>query len=169
MLFLSKRIAIIRWWGLSPVLRSPKKKLLDLHPDVILLDVELPGRNGIDAIPLIKKILPLSYIVVLTVFENDDLIFKALRNGASGYISKNPNPKKIIAAIEDVTEGGGALSSSIASVVIKSFRKDSDSPLSKRETEILELFAAGKPRKKIAEEMFIDPETVKNTFAEHLC
>ncbi|MDB5222827.1 MAG: two component transcriptional regulator, LuxR family [Chitinophagaceae bacterium] len=138
-----------------------EKDLYELHPDVILLDIELPGKNGIDAIPSIKKILPDTFIIILSVFETEDLILKALRNGASGYLTKNSPSEKIISAIEEVMEGGGPMSSSVASLVIKAFQKNNNSPLSKREIEILENFAAGKSRKRIAEEMFIDTETVK--------
>ena len=147
--------------GVFSSFKESEKKILGLQPDVFLLDIDLPGKNGIDSIPLIKKILPGAQVIVLALSEKEELIFKALRNGASGYLLKNSHPEKIIAAIEEVVESGGSLSPSVASIVIKSFRKNIDSPLSKRETEILEHFAAGKSRKKIAEEIFLDTQTVK--------
>lgn len=130
-------------------------------PDVILLDVELPGINGIEAITKIRKKLPEVYILILTVYENEATIFKALNNGASGYLTKNTPATKVIEAIKEVMEGGGPMSSGIARLVINSFRKNTDSPLTKRETQVLEAIAEGKSRNKIASLLFIDMETVK--------
>jgi DNA-binding NarL/FixJ family response regulator len=138
------------------------KKLVQDDPDVLLLDVELPGISGIDAIPKIKKLLPETYILILTVYEQDLLIFRALGNGASGYLTKNTPPEKIISAIQEVMEGGGPMSAHIARMVIQSFQRNEASPLTRRETEILEQIATGKSRKRIADELFIDLETVKS-------
>lgn len=138
------------------------KKLVADNPDVILLDVELPGISGIDALPKIKKLVPDAYILILTVYEQDMLIFRALGNGASGYLTKNTPPEKIISAIHEVMEGGGPMSAHIARMVITSFQRNEASPLTRRETEILEQIATGKSRKRIAQELFIDLETVKS-------
>lgn len=145
-----------------PSFEDAAKKLAADDPDVILLDVELPGISGIDAIPKIKKLVPESYILILTVYEQDLLIFRALGNGASGYLTKNTPPEKIISAIQEVMEGGGAMSANIARMVISSFQRNEASPLTRRETEILEQIATGKSRKRIAQELFIDLETVKS-------
>lgn len=138
------------------------QKLQNNAPDVILLDIELPGINGIDAIPKIKAILPKVHILMLTVYDNEELVFKALTNGASGYMTKNSNTEKIIDAIQEVMDGGAPMSMNIAKIVIKSFHKNPNSPLTKRETEILEQIAEGKSRSKIAKELFVDLETVKS-------
>lgn len=138
------------------------KKIADEAPDVLLLDVELPGISGIDALPRIKKALPETYILMLTVYEQEALIFRALGNGASGYLTKNTPPEKILSAIAEVLEGGGPMSAHIARMVIQSFQRNEASPLTKRETEILEQIATGKSRKRIADELFIDLETVKS-------
>ncbi|MBN9485319.1 MAG: DNA-binding response regulator [Bacteroidetes bacterium 43-93] len=145
-----------------PSFEDAAKKLAADDPDVILLDVELPGISGIDAIPKIKKLVPESYILILTVYEQDLLIFRALGNGASGYLTKNTPPEKIISAIKEVMEGGGPMSANIARMVISSFQRNEASPLTRRETEILEQIATGKSRKRIAQELFIDLETVKS-------
>ena len=131
------------------------------EPDVVLLDIELPGTNGVNAIPIIKKLVPAVSIIMLTVYENEQVIFKALSNGASGYLTKNVDSAKIIEAIREVMEGGGPMSAGIARMVIKSFQKNIDTPLSKRETEVLEGISEGKSRSKIAKELFVDLETVK--------
>lgn len=138
------------------------KKIEKDDPDVLLLDVELPGVSGIDGLPKLKKVLPETYVLILTVYEQDTLIFRALGNGASGYLTKNTPPEKIISAIHEVMEGGGPMSAHIARMVIHSFQRNEASPLTRRETEILEQISTGKSRKRIAEELFIDLETVKS-------
>jgi DNA-binding NarL/FixJ family response regulator len=132
------------------------------HPHVILLDFELPGMNGIDAIPLIKKKLPRCYILMLTVYEFENQIFDALSKGASGYLTKKSSFAKIIDSIKEVMEGGAPMSTNVARMVIKSFQKNLHSPLSKRETQILEMISQGKSRFQIANELLIDWETVKS-------
>ncbi|MGJ7032689.1 response regulator [Niabella hirudinis] len=138
------------------------QQLETLRPDIILLDIQLPGMRGVDALPVIKKILPGVHVIMLTVHESDDLIFTALKNGASGYLTKNTSFAKIKEHIRDVAGGGGAMSTGIALQVMKYFQKNQHSPLTKRETEILEYVAEGKSRSKIAQELFIDQETVKS-------
>lgn len=148
--------------GAYPSFEDAAKKLVHDDPDVLLLDVELPGISGIDAMPKIKKLLPETHILILTVYEQELLIFRALGNGAAGYLTKNTPPEKIIAAIHEVMEGGGPMSAHIARMVIHSFQRNEQSPLTRRETEILEQIATGKSRKRIAQELFIDLETVKS-------
>ncbi|RYD58371.1 MAG: response regulator transcription factor [Sphingobacteriales bacterium] len=145
-----------------PSFEDAAKKIAQDDPDVLLLDVELPGISGIDALPKLKKLIPETYILILTVYEQDMLIFRALGNGASGYLTKNTPHEKIISAIYEVMEGGGPMSAHIARMVIKSFQRNEASPLTRRETEILEQIATGKSRKRIAQELFIDLETVKS-------
>ena len=136
--------------------------LLADRPDVILLDIELPGTNGIEALPKIKKCLPNCHVLILTVYESQKQIFDALANGASGYLTKGTPAVKIIESIKEVKEGGGPMSINIARMVISSFMKNQDSPLSKRETQILELVGEGKSRSQIAKDLFIDLETVRS-------
>jgi len=138
------------------------KTIADDSPDVILLDIELPGTNGIQAIPKLKKTLPHAYILILTVYESEKMIFEALANGASGYLTKNTAPSKIVESIREVKDGGGPMSVNIARMVIKSFQRNQESPLSKRETQILEQIADGKSRSQVAKDLFIDLETVRS-------
>ncbi len=130
--------------------------------DVFLLDISLTGMSGIDAIDTIKQKWPNAYIIMLTAYEDPDLIFKALSKGASGYLTKNSSTAKKIEAIKEVVKGGGPMSPNVARLVISSFQKNKNSPLSKRETEILEHIANGKSSTRIATELFIDTETVKS-------
>ncbi len=145
-----------------PNAESAIQNLAKDQPEVILLDIELPGMRGIDAIPKIKQILPKSHILMLTVYDNEENVFNALTKGASGYLTKSDSAEKIMDAIQEVMDGGAPMSMSIAKIVIKSFHKNHNSPLTKRETEILEQIANGKSRSKIAKQMFIDLETVKS-------
>lgn len=145
-----------------PSFEEAARRIVHDDPDVLLLDIELPGLSGIEALPKLKKLIPETYILILTVYENEQQIFRALGNGASGYLTKNTPHERIISAIHEVMEGGGPMSAHIARMVISSFKRNEQSPLTRRETEILEEIATGKSRKRIAEELFIDLETVKS-------
>jgi DNA-binding NarL/FixJ family response regulator len=147
--------------GAYPSFEIAEKYLSIDRPAVVLLDVQLPGISGVEALPRIKRLLPRAQVLILTVYESEEVIFAALQNGASGYLTKNTSSEKIIMAIKEVVSGGGALSTQVAKLVVQSFRKNIQSPLTKRETQILEGIAGGKSRRKIAAELFIDMETVK--------
>ena len=131
-------------------------------PLIVLLDVELPGMSGIEAITKIKALVEDVYILMLTVYDHQQTVFEALSKGASGYLTKDTSPEKIIEAMHEVIMGGGPMSANIARLVVNSFQKNPTSPLTKRETEILEQIANGKTRSRIASELFIDLETVKS-------
>ena len=141
---------------------SAIKNIGDDAADIFLLDISLAGMSGIDAIEEIKHRSPKSQIIMLTVYEDTDMIFKALSKGASGYLTKNSPTKRTVDAIREVLAGGGPMSPNVARLVIGSFQKNKNSPLSKRETEILEHIATGKSGTRIAKELFIDAETVKS-------
>lgn len=140
---------------------SAIKNIVSDAADIYLLDISLTGISGIDAINEIKEAAPKAHIIMLTVYEDSEMIFKALSRGASGYLTKNSPTKRTIDAIKEVLNGGGPMSPNVARLVIGSFQKNKNSPLSKRETEILEQIATGKSGTKIAKELFIDAETVK--------
>jgi len=125
------------------------------------MDIQLPGISGIEAIPLVKRLLPRVHVLMLTVFESEEQILQALANGASGYITKDSSTQKIIDSLWEVRDGGGPMSMNVARMVIRSFQKNQDSPLSKRETEILKMISDGRKRSEIAENLFIELETVK--------
>lgn len=148
--------------GDYPSVEAALKHLEKEGPDILLLDIQLPGMKGVDALPVIKKILPQVRIIMLTVHESPEFIFTALKNGASGYLTKNTPFSKIKEHIKEVANGGGVMSAGIALQVMQHFQKNFNTPLSKRETEILERVADGKSRSKIATELFIDLETVKS-------
>jgi DNA-binding NarL/FixJ family response regulator len=139
-------------------LRNLKKD----RPNVILMDLELPGMHGVEGIRRIKKLMPEISIIVITVHANSELVFQALCAGASGYITKNAGHSKLLDAIAEVQKGGAPMSSQIARMVVQSFQKNTDSPLTTRETEVLELLAKGKSYTVIADELFVHKETIKS-------
>ena len=141
---------------------SAIKNIAEDAADIFLLDISLTGMSGIDAMDEIKAKAPKAHIIMLTVYEDSEMIFKALAKGASGYLTKNSPTKRTVDAIKEVLNGGGPMSPNVARLVIGSFQKNKNSPLSKRETEILEQIATGKSGTKIAKELFIDSETVKS-------
>ncbi|WP_256004680.1 MULTISPECIES: response regulator transcription factor [Pedobacter] len=144
-----------------PSFDSAKAKIVKDAPDVIILDIQLPGTSGIEALPALKKLLPHTFVIMLTVYDTEKSILDALANGASGYFTKNTPSAKIIEAIKDVLQGGGPMSPDVSKTVILSLQKNQNSPLTKRETQIIDLIARGKDRSQISAELFIDIETVK--------
>ena len=138
------------------------RRLKDDYPNVILMDIELPGISGIEGCNRIKKLLPDVNIIVITVHENSELVFEALCAGACGYITKNTEYSRLIDSIKEAMNGGAPMSSNIARMVVESFRKNQDTPLTSRETQVLELLSKGKSYTVIADELFIHKETVKS-------
>jgi DNA-binding NarL/FixJ family response regulator len=130
-------------------------------PEIVLMDVELPGMNGIQGTKVIKDKSPHTDIVMVTVYEDSELVFEALKAGASGYITKSANYMELLAALEEIVKGGAPMSSRIARMVIDNFHVNPNSPLTKRETEILQLISEGKTYTQISEELFISKETAK--------
>lgn len=138
------------------------KNVVEDAPDICLMDIELPGMNGIEAIPKIKALSPKTQVVVVTVYENDELVFKALCEGASGYLTKNMPHQKLIESLKELENGGAPMSTNIARMVVSSFHKNRQSPLTARELEVMELLSSGKSYSTIADQLFVDKETVKS-------
>ena len=138
-----------------------------IETDVILLDINLPGMTGIEAIPLFKQKFPDQKIVMLTILEDDFHILEAIKNGADGYILKKSSPNKIVDAIQQVYEGGAALTPMVAKQVMAFLKPDaaksgSPSNLTPREKEILLLITQGMTNELIADKLFISVQTVRN-------
>jgi len=146
---------------------------LTVHPvDIALFDVQLPGMSGIECIQKLKIIHPRMQMMVLTVYDNADTIFDALKAGAASYILKNTAPEKIIEAIHELYNGGSPISSQIARKVIDAFQlkektNDFFQVLSRREQEILEQLSKGYRYKEIADKLFISTDTVR-THIRHI-
>ncbi|MBU6340923.1 MAG: response regulator transcription factor [Bacteroidetes bacterium] len=152
-----------------------------LKPDVILMDIDMPGMSGIEATVLAKTVLPNVQVVMLTVSEEEERIFQALRNGASGYILKKAGSDEILDAVLTVSQGGSPMTPAIARKVLRFFHNGGGAPtptpvqpkmvsesdqlfnsLSPREQEILEGLVDGLSYKMIAARFYISTDTVKN-------
>ena len=140
---------------------SAVKNVEALVPDVILMDINLPGISGIEGVKKIKRILPETDIIMLTVFAEDKTVFDSLCAGACGYITKNTTPEQILDAIRDVSKGGSPMSPRIARMVVGSFRNFIVSSLTEREQEVLTLLSKGNSYKMVAELLFISHDTVR--------
>jgi DNA-binding NarL/FixJ family response regulator len=101
------------------------RQIEDTKPDVVLMDIELPGISGIEAVKILKERFPEVKVLMETIFEEDDKIFNSICNGAEGYILKNTPPAIILASIKDIYEGGAPMTPSVASKVLKMFKKNS--------------------------------------------
>ena len=130
-------------------------------PDIVLMDIGLPDRSGIEAIGQIRAKLPELNIIVLTAHENDDYVFNALCAGASGYIIKEASMERIIGAMQEVLDGGAPMSTQIARMVVQSFQRKTTTLISEREKEVLNELCQGKSYKMIADTLFISEETVR--------
>lgn len=141
-----------------------------LQPDVVLMDINIPGKNGIDAVKEIKENFPEVNVCMQTVFEDADKIFASLCNGASGYILKNTPPEKIIQAIREVAEGGSFFTPSVAKKVLNNFQKQRQGEfvqLTEREKEILKHLVDGLSYKMIADKVNLSFHTI-HTHLRHI-
>lgn len=134
--------------------------------DIILLDIGLPGISGLEAIEQIKEISPETKILILTIFDDDESVYKAFTMGASGFVLKSASRENLLTDIVRVSEGALIYSINIAQKVLKSTRKESGSAefekLSKREKEVLTLVTKGFKNTKISDALFISEDTVKS-------
>jgi DNA-binding NarL/FixJ family response regulator len=147
------------------------KGLLQSQPDVVLMDINLPGMNGIECIHHLKPKCPATQFIMSTVYEDDESIFESLKAGATGYLLKKTEPVKILEAIKDVYNGGSPMSTQIARKVIGSFQAktgiDDTDVLTPKEKDILKALSKGLRYKEIASEMYISVETVR-THVRHI-
>ena len=141
------------------------KEVPDILPDVILTDIQLPGLNGIECIRRLKIDCPNIQFLVLTVFEEDEKIFEALKAGASGYLLKSSSPEVIISAIKEVHNGGSPMSPGIARKIIRHFQEpllqNGQKIFTDREKQVLDLMAQGKLVKEIAADLAVTTHAIK--------
>ncbi|MEM6686193.1 MAG: response regulator transcription factor [Bacteroidota bacterium] len=131
-------------------------------PDIVLMDIGLPGINGIEGTKRIKQQFPKTDLIIVTVFEDSNMVFEALKAGACGYLTKSLGLPELTKALDDLKKGGAPMSNKIAKMVVESFQLNhQDNTLSKREKEVLTLLAQGKTYSTIAEELFISKTTVR--------
>jgi DNA-binding NarL/FixJ family response regulator len=135
------------------------------HPDVVIMDIDLPEKSGIEGVRMIKETKPETFVIMYTMFEDDEKLFNSLCAGANGYILKKTSPYKLFEAINEVMEGGAPMSPTIAKRVLQTFQNKSASQLyhlSPRETEILHLLIKGYSVKAIAAELKIAFDTTRS-------
>ena len=154
--------------GAFPDCRNIEEEVLRLYPDVVLMDIDMPNVNGIEGLRLLKKISPDTQVIMLTIFEDNEHIFEAICEGASGYILKRTPPSKILDAITDVYQGGAPMTASIAKKVLQLFSAQHKKPVEKeydlndREKEVLQLLAKGMSYKLIAVELNLSVDAIRS-------
>jgi DNA-binding NarL/FixJ family response regulator len=137
-----------------------------LKPDVVLMDIHLPGQSGIACTAQLKEKLPSVQVIILTVYRNHELIFQALQAGACGYLLKRSNPEELLKAILEVKSGGAPMTSEIARMLVEAFQKKpsavmASDGLTQRESEILGWLSEGLSNKEIADRVKISYDTVR--------
>lgn len=158
------------WGGSFPDCNNVLKDVEKADPDVILMDIEMPGTSGIDAVKMLHQKFPHIRVIMQTAFDDDDKVFYSICFGASGYLLKSTPPAKMLQAIEEVSQGGAPMTPSIAKKVLEMFQQhppsektaDHDYHISEREKEVLVLLVKGKSYKMIGDELFISYETVRS-------
>jgi len=148
------------------------KRLPEIGPDVVLMDIHLPGLSGIACVTRLRSLLPNSQVIMLTIEEDSERVFESMKAGATGYLLKHSAPEEILEAIKEVHGGGAPMSSHIARQVVTAFRQDAGKSeanvnLSPRETDVLRLLAKGCRSKEIADELEMGIGTV-NTHVRHI-
>src|SRR4051794_2911491 len=153
--------------GAYPNANNLIKRLKDDQPDMVLMDIKMPGISGIEAVAILRHEFPNLPVLMQTVFEDEAKVFAAICAGANGYILKSTSPVKLLEAIKEVAEGGSPMTGSIAAKVLKMFKHqnvktdpDHGIDLSSREKEILALLADGDSYKMISDKLCISYETV---------
>jgi len=143
----------------------------ELAPDIVLLDVSMPGPSGIEVARVIKTTSPRSRVIILTVFTNEEFLFEAIKAGAMGYLLKDSSPEELLRAVRVVAEGEGLIAPAMAAKIFKEFARATEdikevvplvTPVTQREVEILQHVAAGLANKEIASRLGISERTVKN-------
>jgi DNA-binding NarL/FixJ family response regulator len=137
-----------------------------LRPDIVIMDISLPGMNGIECIRQVKDKSPSTQFMMFTVYENDEKVFEALKAGAAGYLLKNTGLIQLIESLKELHNGGSPMSANIARKLVTVFRAQQSDPvsvdlLSNRENNILQLLSRGLLYKEIAEQLAISVSTVR--------
>ena len=141
------------------------KELPELVPNIVIADINLPGKSGIECVLAIKSVLPAIQFIMFTIYDDNDQVFEAIKAGANGYILKNTPPEKILESLVDLSEGGSPMTAKIARKVIANMQKSETTThideLTQRENEVLALLSKGFLYKEIADRLSIATSTVK--------
>ena len=151
--------------GAFPDCDTVAKQVKALNPDLVIMDIDMPGIGGIEGVRIIKSDFPEVKVIMHTVFDDDSRIFESICAGADGYILKNTSPVKLVASLQELADGGVPMSPFVAQKVFQHFRKESavseSFHLTNREKEILELLVKGNSYKMIADKSSVTVDTVK--------
>jgi DNA-binding NarL/FixJ family response regulator len=152
--------------GTYPDVLNVVENVTESNPDVVLMDIDMPGINGISAVKSIREKFATLPVIMLTSFDEDDKVFQSVCAGAMGYLLKNTLPNKLIEAVQEVNQGGAPMTPSIARKVMLHFQQPATTTaneynLSDREKDVLGLLVKGLSLKMIADELFVSRETVK--------
>lgn len=163
----------IRCVGAYASAEDALKEIPGRKPDVVLMDIKLPGMSGIDCVSELKRLMPTLQIIMVTIYEDSERLFRALKAGASGYLVKSSPPNQLLEAVRDVYAGGSPMSSHMARKVVQHFHLLGPSPaeagnLSPREQQVLALLAEGFIYKEIGDKLKIGVETVR-TYVKAIC
>jgi DNA-binding NarL/FixJ family response regulator len=147
-------------------------RLPALAPDVVLMDINLPGKDGISCVAALREVLRNTQVIMLTIEEDSEKVFESMKAGATGYLVKHVAPQEILEAVAEVHRGGAPMSSHIARKVVTAFRQPTvavgeEANLTTREEEVLRLLAKGRRSKEIADELGVGVGTV-NTHVRHI-
>jgi DNA-binding NarL/FixJ family response regulator len=154
--------------GAFPDCGNIEDEIIKFYPDVVLMDIDMPNVNGIEGLKILKKISPDTQVIMLTIFEDNEHIFEAICEGASGYILKRTPPSKILDAITDVYQGGAPMTASIAKKVLQLFSDQHKKPIEKeydlndREKEVLHLLSKGMSYKLIAVQLHLSVDAIRS-------
>ena len=147
--------------GAYPSCEEMLANIKNNYPRIVLMDIELEGMSGIEGVSELKRISPKTDVIMVTVFENSESVFAALKAGATGYLTKTIDRNYLILAIKECIGGGAPMSMKIARMVTSSFNRNPKNPLSDREIEVLSSLAEGKSYRGVSEILFISVDTVK--------
>jgi DNA-binding NarL/FixJ family response regulator len=167
-----QRAAECRCVGAFANAEEALRAIPNLSPQVVLMDINLPGMDGVQCVRRLAELVPKAHILMLTVHEDTDSIFESLSAGASGYLLKPVRAAELLAAVKDVYAGGAPMTSHIARKVVQSFKRAGSDPdegkqLSPRERDVLDFLVKGYSYKEVAEQMGISYSTV-HTHIEHI-
>jgi len=143
-------------------------KVMQLQPDVVLMDIAMPGMNGIEATKLLKREFPHIHVVILTMHDDEEFFFTLIREGASGYVLKDSEPEQLVSAIRDAAKGQIYLSPAVAKALMESYvmattgsNGENHVALTSREKDVMRLLAAGQTNREIAESLVLSRRTVE--------